>query len=493
MANIQAFPPPRLLKPKRVLASTKSLQSLPRELVHQVLDDLTVIQVLQIISNNESTTYIEECVLGHPEYGSLFADVLPELRDIYIIYHCLRKSLNEPLAPPISPLAQGIRYLPRGPSLVRHLIERVSSTLHTIPDHRLQVLAEALNRSHTSLESIFGRHPTYTCKSLYNQWQLIATGQSNLNKAKASQLSRMADLFEEYPQFLKRTLDPSQVARPNYKYIASQFRRYARSVATEQFLKGKDGTKAAAAFRMHILPIMPLDSCLRFFIRYIDYHPNWEGKSAATTPASTEKPLPTNIIRDIHTAITGMSHIYISPEPGTRDPPPIIPRTRSTPFSDKTYRLYYPSRLGWGIPTTLPKRIQKDIEQHYCWQPINQNVARLFPIDYQPTHNPGKMSRKEFEHRRNGPLPFARAALPDHCWDDSHGHAVFTIPPSTHLGRLFVDKVELEAQPRWERIVPYPEEEFEWLEAFLRVVKCLTELREQQEASLNSSRGRFAR
>ena len=97
----QDLHPPRLTRPQRVVQAAAGLLQLPREVVHQIFDDLTVFQVLQLASCRQN--YIDDCVLGHPQYCLAFESLekLAEVRDLFIVFYELRASLDI-LHPPVS-------------------------------------------------------------------------------------------------------------------------------------------------------------------------------------------------------------------------------------------------------------------------------------------------------------------------------------------------------------------------------------------------------
>jgi len=99
------FHPPRITTPQRVIKAARGLTQMPREIVHQILDDMTVFQVLQLASCRQDSTYIDQCVLGHPLYRYLFGSqrVLAAIRDLFIVFYEIRVSLNLVHAPVSNP------------------------------------------------------------------------------------------------------------------------------------------------------------------------------------------------------------------------------------------------------------------------------------------------------------------------------------------------------------------------------------------------------
>lgn len=109
------FHPPRLPAPKAVAAAAARLDTMPREIMHQILDDLPIFQVLQLASHRpyEDSRYLDDWILGvseasyhdpfstepgvhigHPQYKCLFEsqEALTRVRDFFILFCALRVS-----------------------------------------------------------------------------------------------------------------------------------------------------------------------------------------------------------------------------------------------------------------------------------------------------------------------------------------------------------------------------------------------------------------
>lgn len=136
------FHPPRITQPQRIISSARALSKLPREVVHQILDNMTVFQVLQLASCLEDPTYLDECILGHSQYQHLFASQqdLTEIRDLFIVFYDIRSSLNMEHAPvSFSCKEASVRVV--NPSMLTHA-RRNSHPWRTTSDSSLLVVSE---------------------------------------------------------------------------------------------------------------------------------------------------------------------------------------------------------------------------------------------------------------------------------------------------------------------------------------------------------------
>ena len=204
---------PRLSKPKSIVKIVKSLQSLPRELVHQVLDDVPVLKILLLAASETATTsnYIDECILGHPDLRQLFRskENFSAIRDLFIVLYSLRASLSLAQAPSTSPLALNFGILVTNgermaPGLRWYLRRELYEILYSVHDERLHALHEVLNIPPDAKPVPFGLGDTQDCQSLLNRWQWHLAAQERMNGLRAAQLHKMADMYNAFP-FVWRT------------------------------------------------------------------------------------------------------------------------------------------------------------------------------------------------------------------------------------------------------------------------------------------------
>lgn len=72
--------------PAVVATQPCKLESLPPELIHQILDNLPVSSVLLLLSSHKPGSYLHRCVLCHPQYRHVFAsqEAFTIARDIFL-------------------------------------------------------------------------------------------------------------------------------------------------------------------------------------------------------------------------------------------------------------------------------------------------------------------------------------------------------------------------------------------------------------------------
>ena len=327
-------------------------------------------------------------------------------------------------------------------------------------DAPLRALQEHSSASLIVIDSSIHRaRHSQDCQPLYESWNQLLAAERSINSAKAAQLNRTADIFERHPTLLKRLSDPSQLARENAGQIVSWFKTQAEKARPTRRLKRAERFKATPGLRHSYLPILPFDSYLRLFCRRVRENP----VSRPTVGSKKWRPYPVHIARDIEIVIAGLAYVFTVPEPGSKREPSKILRTKNTNYSAPTFR----GCVGTAKAPPLSTEVDNDVAKFDHWKPINQNVAHVF-LNPRP---------EDYDKRRLGrvqvTIPFAEPACPDDCWNAAHKHPIFLSPPYPHLGKLFSEKENYHLGTNWAKHLPHHEKEFEWLEAFLRVVTYL--------------------
>ncbi|KAL6720788.1 hypothetical protein ACLMJK_002713 [Lecanora helva] len=497
-AAVEPFHPPRLTAPKRITTATQRLSILPREIVHQILDYLPLISVLQSASCQEASSYFDLCLIGHPQYKHIFPDHhrLTEIRDLFIIFYILLTSLDMtiPLEGVLSASGPDFRDNPIMERRVEHFLGApVFRTLNSLPHIRrlsLNTVASKFKNAHlrsfgpqdfrllhdNEFEN-FALNPTarkfkkarlrsfvpMNLRLLCDQWHSLKVLESTINEMWASEIDKMASIYEAFPKLLKLSSNPSQDARSNAEHVHKGLRATARSVRfndwSTQRLRGRQ------YFKYHLMPLVPFDWCLRLFVRKLHEDPKAVGLNGSMIQAAnsknTKKPAsfeyPLTVIEDIKTVLAGIGYVYTTAEPGTTDAPPKVLRTKFTPHFTPFQR-----------PYTVDGTVNEQQNRQVC------------PLHWRP------------ENLCQPVLSNRRAASADNCWNPSHEHPIFTSPPCRSLQKKIGDeiaatKIVANAEPTWERLMPYDEREFEWLEAFLRVVTFLKEMEEKENCGLEDS------
>ena len=447
---------PKLTVPKKIVSLVKSLSSTPREIVHQILDDVPVSQVLLLASFSVGTilepSYIDECILGHLMLQQLFTSqsALSAVRRPFILLYSLRTSLSFTRTPKTSPLSLNIRaFLTSGARMTLYELQvwlrtQVNDILVGVPEDRLNSLTEASCEPCDAKPNEYGNGDFQDCQTLFNKWQWIVAAQEKLNSSRAAELHKIADLYEAFPDLSKRSTDPSQKSRQNVQHIVAIFRSYARKVSNENWLRRTRYTTAPSIFNRNVVPLVPFDWCLRLFLRVMT-------RDIAS--------FPTEIRHCIDISMAGMAYVYTTGMPPTTTSPndigevghhkishvyangvasatmipsdreriavaraPRVPRTKITSDDFEKEHLLPPD-----LPLWIKEELRQFTQRGGHWQPLDHNVAGIFPSapDFSPME--GRKKRAAYDKARKGPAkgPFAMAARYEDCWEPSHKHPVF--------------------------------------------------------------------
>ncbi|KAL2075867.1 hypothetical protein VTL71DRAFT_810 [Oculimacula yallundae] len=247
-------PPANVRRP----AFINGLTLLPVELVHKVLDDLPLIQVLKIISCENA--YINECVLSHIAYGKLFVSErllktgVP--REIHT-YSSMGECRGGQLKRARFYMAAEIR---KHVFLLNEITEALSCfASEPIPDDSSSAITEV----------------TETSLALWRaRWTWLTTAKRALNQSKANHRLRAASLLSTHPGKLqlKKPLDPSQgPARPNTAHIVNRLEQIAKKIVSHQRLY--ESSESACRYRLYGLILVPYDRFLRIFLEGVRVHP----------------------------------------------------------------------------------------------------------------------------------------------------------------------------------------------------------------------------
>ena len=87
------------------------LPTLPRELVHKILDDISLVKVLELVSSHD-IPYIDECVSTHFHLRQLLPpDVLHEAKSYFLLYNTLCERRRRQPLPNLPQLAHDAQVL----------------------------------------------------------------------------------------------------------------------------------------------------------------------------------------------------------------------------------------------------------------------------------------------------------------------------------------------------------------------------------------------
>lgn len=314
-------------------AYIQSLSRMPREVVHQVLDNLPLVQVLRIISYKGE--FLKDCVLSHLTYQRIFS-TMQDIQDVVRLFIILR-DIN---AYQSTQIASEWTWLSQSPATNTQFVANV--TVRSISDNLTSCIRygsafrdvdrQLLNpHASTPYPATFG--PNYL--ALGAQWKWIKEAKANLNMARAKEWNMTADLIAEYPGklMLKKPLDPSQDGpRKNMQHIERTFRMNAKKILNDHHLSlSTNHTRCTT--NVELLAVVPYNTYLLLFLDTISRHPlqndtrgldaisvQLKNTSLNTSQGRTQFAYPSSVVTDIKIVLEGLMNIF------TGDPKLIVPR-----------------------------------------------------------------------------------------------------------------------------------------------------------------------
>jgi hypothetical protein len=251
------------------------LTKLPRETIHQVLDDLPIVKVIRLLCYQ--IDYLNECILTHLRYQEIFSSSqdISLVVEYFTLFRETKVFSNEPLAPPESILAQ----IPGAHS---------SITLgDIIPIFQTGIISirNRLDGSGLDLDLLakYGRSPRPVLVDPFEDarqwlqhgwhyWQWFKDAKLKLNAWKADQLKLAADLVERYPYVVKQTADPRQYVEVcNISHISNRLRTSANKAFRERKLIHLDPGSVKAP--PYLVEIIPYDRYLWLLLDTLEKHP----------------------------------------------------------------------------------------------------------------------------------------------------------------------------------------------------------------------------
>lgn len=284
------YPNDRMSDPKAMASSSapalpsvvRYILTLPRELVHKILDNLCISQVLSLSLHN--IPYIEECILGQFHYKRLFPkpDQLRKLSEYYRLYKTILHSLcisphKHTTKLSVHPAWSGITYgelVTRVHAEIFHLINRVTP--------RMADLAVLSALSPTPLHAVWD---SSTLPLLQSRWTSLSETTKVLNVKKSEQLLKLRALVFEYPNILRAGLN-NQGYKNSLIHITDYLDLHAKQLLRPRNELGK---KRAYTFK-HGLPVLPDDRYLRLFLKVIERYPLPDEDMPGITPPGGKVP-----------------------------------------------------------------------------------------------------------------------------------------------------------------------------------------------------------
>ncbi|KIK02765.1 hypothetical protein K443DRAFT_131735 [Laccaria amethystina LaAM-08-1] len=230
------------------------LPKLPRELVHKILDDISLVKVLELVSSHD-IPYIDECVSTHFHLRQLLPpDVLPEAKSYFLLYNTLCERRRRQPLPNLPQLAHDAQVL-----------------LQAKPSRRVDIIAIIKVEILKDLEAYAPFFP-YSVTWLWDLFNVIDASEKKLNAVKSDQLKRMAELMVEYPGMLRDYQDPSQEQRRNADHTIAKLLLLSERIKRPQMLSGK--FVGRYIFIQHNFHLVPYDRYLGAFLKVLDRFPS---------------------------------------------------------------------------------------------------------------------------------------------------------------------------------------------------------------------------
>lgn len=349
-----------ILQPKAIITAAEGLCRLPRELVHQILDDLPLLKILQLIASQKDSTYLRECLLGQQHLQIIFPTMehLVHIQNMFALYYeigsILHCSLDIPPTsfPIISMLASRgslVTY-----SFLRHYLQKKLTAWLDIAIQYTNVLGQ---RGRHRLGQYFEQRahrdwhdPSYSGNN--RLWIALKFELCKEVDIKVDQLYRLAQIVEFWPTKVKKSSDPSQKPRSNFQHLTNQMGLYARVWARKPDVV----LRRDYLFNSDLFPLVPYDDCLNLFLNTLEEYPLPQAAIAAFDTMIPEcyctknlepdfvldllkidmsdvpnEYYPKHILRDIAIVILGMKFVYTMPRDTLEERAPKILKTKFTP------------------------------------------------------------------------------------------------------------------------------------------------------------------
>jgi hypothetical protein len=240
----------------------QQLSTLPREIVDNILDDLTLFKILQLATWADPV--ISSYILEHRHYGRLFLDAahLGTAVSRFAVWCQVKVACgwrNDKHSFPLNPRSS--------------LFGRM--TYNEIMGDMMEDIEKGYRRGavYAQLLSQFMPKPVspglqMTERRLRQHLQEFWKAQETIKELESHQLKLLADFLETYPDMLRWTYDPrGDASKTPIKHNITRLRVCARKVFNTQYIRERKPVYCKYVFRNGILPITPRNSCLQLLLR----------------------------------------------------------------------------------------------------------------------------------------------------------------------------------------------------------------------------------
>lgn len=248
------------------------LRTLPSEVVQKVLNDLSVIVTLELLVAHPHSPF-EQLVLSHPQLTRLLAktpDKFAEIKAYFKLYYDIIHAKRGPNHPNIAALKRDpIKMTGIGEKEVEILAEIKTAILKELDPFvkYIPVLRSFSPGEIEARESWNVQDVNY----LRTLWHNLHEGEKKLNLTKSQQLNRIADLIDKYPHLLISSSNLSQARMKNTAHVSAMYRQSAVRMLKPQM--HSDRLMSVHIFGSDRLPVVPHDSTLVTLLRILKKFP----------------------------------------------------------------------------------------------------------------------------------------------------------------------------------------------------------------------------
>ncbi|RXW22740.1 hypothetical protein EST38_g3123 [Candolleomyces aberdarensis] len=268
----------------RYHAVASRLPRLPRELVHEVLGDLSIQNILELLCNH-NLPYLDECASSHFTIKKFLPPTdLPEVKEYFTLYLNIRQVDRSDPHPRIKQFEHDVHHFSSAAAAnfiptIKSAILQELKTYHPFlpvlghfidaPSSEDQGDLMAMDTNPESPPNPKFPDPVFwdtkSAAGLRSIFELIDAAEVKLNTEKKAQLTRMADLLERYPNILRTCCEKNQELR-NQKHRVDYLRLQAARIPTRQILENQ--FVARIVFAQNQFYLVPYDKSVIFLHYY---------------------------------------------------------------------------------------------------------------------------------------------------------------------------------------------------------------------------------
>lgn len=284
----------------------QSMSLVPAEMVHAIIDDLRVLDVLKLLLYDDPR--VTAAISSHPGCRALFGvapNTFCKRKELIQNYWNLagRLGINFNTCWFRSVIALNVSYIESEP--FESITDDLHARLFTYTKSQADVID--LNRYTVGSKRISHIPSTASFEQLEEYCTAVHEAKVCFFQQASGQLRRACTLLENNPDILKRTLDPEQERRPNITHLTSRMNFIADKIAKSDM----QNLVHTEHYRYTFYPLTPFDSSLAELLRMMDDFDITSGsvllvnKDGSSTHGHQHSP---EIYRLVRVVIDGMAH-----------------------------------------------------------------------------------------------------------------------------------------------------------------------------------------